>query len=151
MFQNQSIWVYDAGSASAAGDAAARLSGRITGLKLVRAAAIDDRLVSEMLATPQKGRSNRRLSLRRRMNVIQPLPEERGRALLATNLPFNLSTRFLWSFLASYEVETIRHLRKSGVACAVFATEDEAYRAMRERSNLPIQGNKQQVILKLHE
>lgn len=151
VFQNQSIWIYDAGSATAAGDAAARLSGRVAGLKLVRAAAIDNRLVEDMLAAPEQGRNNRRLSLRRRMNVIQPLPEERGRALLATNLPFNLATRFLWSFFASYEIETVRHLRRSGVACVVFMNEAEAFRAIRERSNLPIQGNRQHIMLKFHD
>lgn len=153
VFQNQSIWIYDAGSAAAAADVASRVTGRIAGLKLVRAAPVDLRIVEEMLAVPTAGSSAKkaRTSLRKRMNVIRPKPDERGRALLATNLPFNMSPRMLWGFFASYELVSIRHLRKSGVACLVFSTVEEAYRGMRERANLPIQGNKQHIALKLHQ
>lgn len=153
VFQNQSVWIYDAGSAAAAEDVASRISGRVAGLKLVRAAPVDQRLVEEMLAVPEQANNQRRgrTSLRKRMNVIKPEPDERGRALLATNLPYNLSPRFLWGFFASYELVAVRHLRKSGVACLVFSTVEEAYRGMRERANLPIQGNKQQISLKLHQ
>lgn len=150
IFQNQSIWIYDAGSSDAAANAAALLSGRVAGMKLVRAAAVDERLVDEMLATPQQAKG-RRMTLRRRMNIIKPDEHERGRTLLATNLPNNMAPRFLWSFFASYDVVDIRHLRRSGVACIVFDSASEAFRAMRERTNLPIQGNKQQVVLRLHE
>lgn len=121
----------------------------MAGMKLVRAAPVDKRVVDDLMSVPEPGRG--KPSLRRRMNAIKPLVEERGRALLVTNLPFSLPARFLWSFFASYEVVVIRHLRRSGVASVVFVNESEACRALRERSNLPIQGSKMQIGLKMHE
>lgn len=150
VFQNQAVWIYDAGTPAAAADIAGRISGRIAGMKLIRAAAVDQRVVDEMTAVPDAGAKSRP-SLRKRMNAIKPGPEERGRSLLVTNLPFTMPARFLWSFFASYEIIKIKHLRRGGVASVVFSTEEEAYRAMRERSNLPIQNSKTQVSLKMHE
>lgn len=147
VFQNQSIWLLATPSESVARSIVHKISGRVAGLKLIRAAAIDQRLVDDMMGTSNRSRRN----LRRRMNVIAPTEEERGRALLATNLPYGLAPRFLWGFFASYEVEAIRHLRKSGVACVVFKDENEACRALRERSNLPVQGNKQCLSLRMHQ
>lgn len=148
VFQNHSIWVFDAGSQDAARVASEKISGKVAGLKLVRAAPIDARLVNEM--TMLSASKNRRTTLRKRMNVIAPTDEERGRALLASNLPVHMPSRVVWSFFGAYEVCDVRHLRKSGVACIVFATADDAHRAMRERSNLRIQ-NKNTIVLKMHE
>lgn len=152
IFQNQAIWIFDAGNAEAASAVAGRISGRVAGMKLVRAAAVDQRVVDDLLAVPGRTRTGAsKPSLRKRMNVIQPMTEERGRALLVTNLPFSLPARFLWSFFAAYEIVAIRHLRKSGVASVIFATEEEAARALRERANLPIQNSKSLIGLKAHD
>lgn len=149
IFQNHSVWLFDAGDQKTATTISSRISGRILGLKLVRAVPVDDRIFSNMVSAPSRG-DNRRNTLRRRLNIIAPKQGERGRVLLVTNLPHLLQPRLLWSFFASYDVTDVRHLRRSGVACVVFTTEREAARALRERSNFSLQGQ-QTVMLKIHE
>lgn len=77
-----------------------KISGRVAGLKPIYVAAIDQRLVDDVLGVSD--RSQRKL--RRRMNIIAPTEAERDRAIVATNLPYGLATRFLSGFFASYEV-----------------------------------------------
>lgn len=152
VYQNHSVWLYDAGDETRARQIASQISGKVIGLKLIRASPIDQKIVTNMVSPPTTTvRSGRqRTTLRRRMNVIAPTQDEKGRALLATNLPYNLHPRLLWSFFTAYDVLDIRVLRKSGVACIVFENQNEAYRALRERSNLMIQ-NKNIIGLKMHE
>lgn len=119
------------------------------GLKLIRAMPVDQKLVDGLIGVP-KGGDARRTTLRKRLNIIAPKPEERGRSLLATNLPRGLQPRYLWSFFATYDVEDVRLLRKSCVACISFTTQREAERALRERANFSLHG--QDIIcLKMHE
>lgn len=152
VYQNHSVWLYDAGDAEHARQIASQISGKVVGLKLIRASPIDDKIVRNMITPPATTvRSGRqKTTLRRRMNVIAPSQDEKGRALLATNLPYNMHPRVLWSFFTAYDVLDVRVLRKSGVACIIFESENEAYRALRERSNLMIQ-NKNVIGLKMHE
>lgn len=148
VYQNHSIWLMEADSQPEAFDVASRISGRVLGMKLVRAVAVDQKLYDGLLAVPQQ--ADRSTSLRKRMNIISPQKDERGRALLARNLHNQLSSRVLWSFFSAYDVVDVRHLRKSGVACIVFASEAEAERALRERKNLPLQ-QQQSIGLKIHD
>lgn len=149
IYQNHSVWVFDAGSQPDAEKVASRISGRSLGLKLIRAAAVDQRIVDGLLAVPEAG-IQRKATLRKRLNIIAPVGDQRGRALLATNLPYLLQPRLLWAFFGGYDVVDVRHLRKSGVACVVFTTNEEAERALRERSNFALQG-KNVISLKMHE
>lgn len=149
VFQNHSIWLVKVESQNDAVDIASNISGRVLGLKLIRAAAVDQKMYDNMVAVPTPDQKGRNLSLRKRMNVIAPAPEERGRALLARNLTFQLHPRVLWSFFGAYDVVDVKHLRRSGVACIVFQSEDEACRALRERNNMVLQGQ-QPISLKLH-
>lgn len=148
IFQNHSIWVLETDSQKEAVDYASRISGRILGMKLIRAAAVDQKLYQSLIGnSEQKTRST---SLRKRMHIIAPSPDERGRVLLARNLPYQLYPRALWTFFSAYDVVDVRHLRRSGVACIVFKTEEEACRALREKQNVPI--NRQNpMALKIHE
>lgn len=148
VFQNHSIWVLETESQNVATDIASRISGRVLGLKLIRAAPVDQKLYDGLLGPgEQRVRST---SLRKRMSVIAPTREERGRALLARNLQSQLHPRALWSFFSAYDVVDVRHLRRSGVACIVFKTEEEANRALRERNNISLQ-HQQTIVLKIHE
>lgn len=147
IFQNHTVWFLETNSQEDAAEMTARISGRVLGLKLIRAAAVDRRLMENMVGMSD---SDKKVSLRRRMSVIAPSPDERGRALLARNLLQNLQPRVLWAFFSAYDVEDIRLLRRSGVACVVFETAAEANRALRERSNLLLQ-NQQQISLKMHD
>jgi hypothetical protein len=149
LFMNHSVWVFDAGSRAAAADAVEKLSGKVCGLKLVRAAAVDRKIVQDLVGSlpalgPKSPASSSREGgpsshRRRRMHVIGPLAHERDRALLLTGLPNMLPVRHVWAFFGSYEVVNVRLLRKDGVASVVFRTPDEAQRALRERANLPLQ------------
>lgn len=146
VFQNHSIWIVDAGSEEEAERITSSISGKVAGLKLVRAAAVDARLVEDFLgASAKKGHHN----LRKRMSIIAPKADEHGRCLLATQLPHNLPPRHLWSFFGAYDVEAVRLLRKSCVACIVFSTSQEAERALRERANLSIH-SRGKVTLTMH-
>jgi hypothetical protein len=153
-FLNTSVWLYDAGSREAANVAAAKLSGKVCGLKLIRTATVDAKVVGELIGTdnlktqPNKqGQSNH--PLRRRMTVISPLPHERDRAILLMGLPAMLPPRSLWAFFGMYDVAAVRLLRKERVASVVFRSPDEARRALRERSNLPF-NNQAPVFMKMH-
>lgn len=149
VFQNHSIWLVEAGSQNEAVDVASLISGRVLGLKLIRAAAVDKKMYDNMVAVPGPEQKGRNTSLRKRMNIIAPTPQERGRALLARNLAFQLHPRVLWSFFGAYDVVDVKHLRRSGVACIVFESKEEAHRALRERNNMVLQGQ-QSIALKLH-
>ncbi|PXF48753.1 hypothetical protein BWQ96_01605 [Gracilariopsis chorda] len=149
IYQNHSVWLYDAGSQDTAEQVASKISGKVMGLKLIRAAAVDKKIADSMLDPPERG-ARTRTTLRRRLNLISPSPDERGRSLLATSLPPLLKPRHLWSFFASYDVVDVRLLRKSGVSCIVFTTEAEAERALRERSNISLHGM-QTISLKMHD
>lgn len=140
VFQNVSIWVYDAGSAESAVDAASKLNGRVAGMKLVRAAAVDLRVVSDLIGEAPR---HRRRSLRRHLFVIAPAPEEYGRTVIVTNIPPNTNPRSLWGFFGTYDVTDVRFLRRSGVASVVMRTSEEAMRAIRERNNISLQGRGQ--------
>lgn len=148
VFQNYSIWVYDAGSQDEAKEVSTKLAGKMVGMKLVRAAAVDIRLISDMVSP--NSRNRKRTTLRKRLHIIAPKIEERGRTLLCTNLEMNMSPRVLWGFFGSFDVLDIRMLRRSGVASVIFRTEEEALRAIRERSNVSIQ-NRGRVTLKMFE
>lgn len=148
VFQNHSVWVMETDSQSQALDIVGRISGRVLGLKLIRAAAVDQKLY-DGLVTPsnQKTKSS---SLRKRMSIIAPTNEERGRALLARHLQPSLYPRTLWSFFSGYDVVDVRHLRRSGVACIIFESEEEACRALRERKNVPLL-HQYPIALKMHD
>lgn len=146
VFQNHSVWLIETGSQREATNIANKISGRVLGLKLIRAAAVDQKLYDGLLAPSESGGR----SLRKRLSIIAPKKEERGHCLLARNLPQNLYPRVLWSFFSAYEVVDIRHLRRSGVACIVFDSEMEANRALRERKNVPLQ-RQFPLSLKIHE
>jgi hypothetical protein len=151
VFHNTSVWFYDAGSKENADDAAAKLSGKLCGLKLVRTATVDANLVGD-LVEPIGQKTNQGpapVALRRRMAVIAPLPHERDRAILLMGLPAMVPPRSLWAFFGTYDVAAVRLLRRERVASVVFRTPDEARRALRERSNMQMheQGRLQ---MKLH-
>jgi hypothetical protein len=154
VFLNNSVWLYDAGSKEAANAAAAKLSGKVCGLKLVRAATVDAKIVGELIETedikPQPHKKGSSSSpLRRRMTVIAPLPHERDRAILLMGLPSMVPPRALWAFFGMYDVAAVRLLRRERVASVVFRSPDEARRALRERSNLPF-NNQTPVFMKMH-
>lgn len=149
IFQNHSVWIYDAGTQSEAEDVASRISGKSLGLKLIRAVPVDQRIVDHLTEPPEKG-ATRGASLRKKLNIIAPRGEERGRTLLVSNLPHLLQPRMLWGFFAAYEVENVRHLRRSGVACVIFMSDTEAERALRERANFALAGG-HVVSLKMHD
>lgn len=148
IFQNHSIWMMETATQQDAVDVAARVTGRVLGLKLIRAAAVDQKLYDNLMSMPEQ--KSKTTSLRKRMSVIAPTVDERGRAILVRNIPFHLPVRALWSFFAAYDVLGVRHLRRSGVACVVFASEDEAWRALRERKNVRLQ-RQFAIALKMHE
>lgn len=148
VFQNHSIWVYDAGSHEEAAEISSKLAGRIVGMKLAKASAIDSTLVSSLFRDSSAHR--RRTTLRRRMSVIEPSIEERGRTVLCTHLEPNMNPRAIWGFFSTFDVMDVRMLRRSGVASVVFRTKEEAVRAIRERSNVSIQ-NRCRVHLKMFE
>lgn len=148
IFQNHSIWMIETPSEKMATQVASCISGRVLGLKLVRAAPVDQKLYDNFIAAPN---NNARLSsLRKRLTIIAPKPEERGRALLVRQLRSHITSRAIWAFFGAYDVVDVRYLRKSGVACIIFQTEEEASRALRERKNMPIQ-HQFKVSLKMHE
>lgn len=147
VFQNHSIWMIETDSQEDAVEMASRISGRVLGLKLVRAAAVDQKLYDSLMTTPTNLRTS---SLRKRLTIIGPKREERGRTLLVRQLHPNVTSRAIWAFFGSYDVIDVRYLRKSGVACVVFQSEEEAFRALRERKNVPIQ-RQFNVSLKMHE
>ena len=149
IYQNHSIWIYDAGSQAEAEKTASQISGKSLGLKLIRAAPVDQRIVDHLTDPPTKG-SFQKASLRKKLNIIAPQGDERGRTLLVSNLPHLLQPRMLWGFFASYEVSAVRHLRRSGVACVIFRTQGEAERALRERANFALSGG-HVVNLKMHD
>lgn len=128
-------------------DLASRVSGRVLGLKLTRAAAVDQKLYDGLMATPPPSRAS---SLRKRLTIIGPKREERGRTLLVRQLQPNISSRAIWAFFGAYDIVDVRYLRRSGVACVVFQSEEEASRALRERKNIPIQ-RQFSISLKMHE
>jgi hypothetical protein len=153
VFLNHAVWVYDAGSGESATEAAAKLSGKICGLKLVRAAPVDSNLVEDLIGTkflrsPRK-QGQQVPALRRRMSVIAPLPHERDRSVLMMGLPPRALPRALWAFFGAYDVAAIRLLRKERVASVVFRSPDEALRAIRERSNLSLHDHGR-LSLKMH-
>lgn len=152
IFQNHSVWVMETQSQREASDIASKISGRVLGLKLIRAAAVDQKLYDGLVAPAESQGSDKtkHTSLRKRMAVIAPHKNERGRALLAKNLAHGLYPRALWSFFSAYDVVDVRHLRRSGVACIIFETEQEACRALRERKNVPLQ-RQYPLALKMHE
>ncbi|KAI0560074.1 RNA recognition motif [Gracilaria domingensis] len=149
IYQNHSVWVYNADNQANAEQIVSKISGKVLGLKLIRAAAIDQKIVNSMLNVQERPGSGR-VTLRKRLNLIAPAPDERGRTLLASNLPHLLQPRHLWSFFSNYEVVDVKHLRRSGVACVIFSSQKEAERALRERANLHLHG-KQIVYLKMHQ
>eukprot|EP00171_Calliarthron_tuberculosum_P011401 IDg11401t1 len=91
VFQNYSIWVYDAGTQEEAMEVSTKLAGKMVGMKLVRASAVDIRLISDMVNPNSNNR--KRATLRKRLHIIAPKIEERGRTLLCTNLEMNMSPR----------------------------------------------------------
>ena len=137
VFQNVAIWVYDAGDPETAIEAAAKLNGRVAGMKLVRAAAVDLRVVADLIASSP---GKKRRSLRRHLHVIAPAPQEYGRTIIVTNVQPNTSPRSIWGFFGAYDVLDVRLLRRSGVAVVVLRTPEEATRAIRERNNVSLQG-----------
>lgn len=147
VLQNHSIWMIETGSQEDAMNIASRVSGRVLGLKLIRAAAVDQKLYDSLMSTSAASRAS---SLRKRLTIIGPKREERGRTLLVRQLQPSVSSRAIWAFFGSYDVVDVRYLRRSGVACVVFQSEDEASRALRERKNTPIQ-RQFNVSLKMHE
>lgn len=148
VFQNNATWIYDAGSQEEAKDVCAKLAGKVVGMKLVRASNVDIRLVSDNVKPDNSNR--KRLTLRKRLHVIAPKMEERGRTLLCTNLEVNMSPRSLWSFFSVYDVIDVRMLRRSGVASVVFRNKAEAHRAIRERSNVHLQ-SRARISIKMFE
>ncbi len=105
VFQNHSVWLYDAGSYEQAAEISSKLAGKVVGMKLARASTIDSTLVSSLFkldASPQK----RKVTLRRRMAVISPEIEERGRTVLCTQLEPHMSPRMIWSFFSTFDVWT---------------------------------------------
>lgn len=139
VFQNQAIWVYDAGSFDSAMSAASQLTGRVCGMRLVRASVADLHVVGDIIGKPVRRHRGGR-NLRTFMNRLQPEPNERGRTVVITNLPFHLPPKNVWSFFSNYDVVDVRMLRRAGVATVVFRSVDEAARAIRERNNVSIQG-----------
>lgn len=148
VFQNHSIWLIETDSQSAATNIASCISGRVLGLKLVRAAAVDRKLYDRLVAAPVG--NARTASLRKRLTIIGPKSDERGRTLLIRQLKSIVSPRAIWAFFSSYGVTDVRYLRKSGVACVVFESDAEANRALRERKNVQLQ-RQHKVLLKMHE
>lgn len=122
---NHSVWVYDAGSEQAASVAAKKLAGRIRGTKLMCVKAVRAKHAGVVggMAT---------------YNILVPRLEERGRAVKVSNLTQKCSPRFLWRFLGNYGVVDVRLRKTRGIACIVFESRDEAYRALRERARLSL-------------
>lgn len=147
VLQNHSIWMIETDSQEDAMNMASRVSGRVLGLKLIRAAAVDQKLYDSLMSTPAPSRAS---SLRKRLTIIGPKREERGRTILVRQLQPSVTSRAIWAFFGSYDVVDVRYLRRSGVACVIFQSEDEAFRALRERKNTPIQ-RQFNVSLKMHE
>lgn len=143
VFENTSIWVYDAGSSEAARVVASKLHGKICGLKLTRASPVDERIARELVgrldgdSIEPRDRPKEKRG-RWRMHLIAPDTDERDRTLLLTGLPYLLPPRHIWAFFGTYDVVSVRLLRKSQVASVLFSTVADAKRAHRERANLPM-------------
>lgn len=143
-FINHAVWLYDAGTEEEAFTIAQRLAGKVCGLKLIRASSVDEGVASDLSAMPIKSGEDKaaRVSRRkRRMAILAPENEERSRTLIISALPEMLSPRYLWGFFGTYGVREVKLLRRDRVASVVFDTEDEARRALRERSNFEIAGS----------
>lgn len=151
VFQNHSVWVYDAGSQEEAREVSDKLAGKVVGMKLARASTVDSTLVAGMFGERTPNSSFKRKStLRSRMAIISPAVEERGRTVLVTKLESNMSPRQLWAFFSTFDVIDVKMLRRSGVAAVVMRTKEEAVRAIRERSNIIMQ-NRCRVHIKMFE
>lgn len=144
VYMNHAIWFYEADSAADANDVVNKLTGKVCGLKLVRAAAVDRNVAKEVPGfipnPPDRDVAQRGVgfSHRWRMSVIAPSDEERDKALLVVGLPFMVYPRTVWAFFGGYDVAAVRLLRKNGIASVIFREASEAERAMRERGNLQI-------------
>lgn len=144
-FMNISTWYYEAESSEEARDIASKLRGKVCGMKLVRAAPVDQRVVSEVpgfiVGTGQIGNRNRGPDRKREVGLIMPANEERDRCLLVTGLRHMTYPRTVWGLFRGYDIAHVRLLRKAGIASVVFREVSEMERAFRERSNLQVHGH----------
>jgi hypothetical protein len=143
IFMNHSVWMYEAESGADAQDIVRKISGKVCGMRLVRASAVDLNVAKEVpgVVAPERAPEispGIRLAHRWRMGIIAPSPEERDRVLLVVGLPKMVSPRSVWSFFGAYDVIAVRMLRRDGMASVVFRETTEAHRALRERGNLPL-------------
>lgn len=123
---NHSVWVYDAGSERAASAAAQGFADAIAGTRLVHAKAVRAKHAGIVGGLRTYG-------------ALIPRMDERGRAVKVSNLIPNCPVRFLWAFFSTFAVVDVRLRKNKGVACVVFSSRDEAFRAVRERARLPLE------------
>lgn len=145
-FMNISTWYYEAESPEDARDIASKLRGKVCGLKLIRAAAVDQRVVSEVpgfvMDPPKVDKKRGGPHFPKSIaGLIAPSNEERDRCLLVSGLRHMTYPRTVWGFFRGYDVAHVRMLRKPGIASVVFREVSDMERAFRERSNLKVHGH----------